>query len=252
MIQSDEHAPHTIYISIYTVKQLSNRSVVKIEHGQARTKFRMDLAVRSTAYVIKLQSQCLFVSFSLAQLALSRSFNLFLAILRVCGIQFNVFGDRIKIQDLNNHVDVMHQREAKLLAKIQALTEEVEVQSRNKARAINKLNRARSDSEALAASLDKARATSGQDGVSRSSPIRASNSSSMYLSHALLWSAVGSFFYSRSTMGNLEFKLIMSLLIPAVMLFLAPCDAPPATWRLALTQSVASGVLGFLISHSLC
>lgn len=212
----------------------------------------MDIAVRSTAYVINLQSKCVLVSFSLAQLALSRSFNLFLAILRVCGIHFNVFGDRLKIQDLNKHIDVMHQREAKLLAKIQALTEEVEVQNRDKTRAIKKLNKARSDSEALVASLDNTRATSGQDEVSNSSHIRASNSSSMYLSHALLWSAVGSFFYSRSTMGSLEFKLVMSLLIPAVMLFLAPCDGPPATWRLALIQSVASGVLGFLMSHSLC
>lgn len=214
----------------------------------------MDVAIRSTSYVLGLQSKALLASISLAQLWLTISAKLVLTLLSLMGLLPNEYANRLKIQELNTHVDIMHQREAKLLERVETLTAEAESQSKDKSRAIRKLHKARLDSEAMAASLDDLRSTPSQQGANDSSQSRAGDSgfSDVALSHALLWSAVGSVFLSRASMAALEFKLLMTILIPVVMMFVMPGDAPRGGWRLVLTQCVSSGVLGFLLNHRLC
>lgn len=214
----------------------------------------MDVAIRSTGYVLALQSKAVLASISVAQLWLTTSAKLVLTLISLLGLLPNDYANYIKIKDLNTHVDIMHQREAKLLERVETLTAEAQSQSKDKSRAIRKLHKARSDTEALAASLDDLRATPSLQNGGDSNHSRAGHvvTNGVILSHALLWSAVVGAFLSRGSMATLEFKLLMTILVPVVMIFISPGDAPHGGWRLALTQCVSSGVLGFLLNHRLC
>mmetsp|Transcript_11510 Transcript_11510/g.34570 ORF Transcript_11510/g.34570 Transcript_11510/m.34570 type:complete len:215 (+) Transcript_11510:686-1330(+) len=214
----------------------------------------MEVALRSTGYLLSLQSRAMLMPLSLLKLWLTASANLFVTLLALVGLMPNEYANRVKINELNRHVDIMHQREAVLMQRLEAMSAEVEAQSRDKSRALRKMHRARTDMQSLAASLEdlqsSAAATAGIPTVSGSSG--RGGASAGVLGHALLWSAVLSTYLCSRTMAKLEFKLLLTVIIPAVLLFLAPGDAPARGWRAAAVQCVSSGVLGFTLNHLLC
>lgn len=209
----------------------------------------MDVALRSTGYVLNLQTKALLASVSVAHVWLGISAKVVMMLLSCMGVMPNDYANRLQIRELNQHVDVMHRREAKLLERVETLTEERQHESRDKARAIRKLQKARSQSESLAASLEDLKSQP----ISEVNPSRAGQTSrnDNIVGHVLLWSAVAAAFLNSGSLPSLECKLLTAILVPAVVVWVMPGDVSHGGKRLLITQCVSCCVLGFLLNHRL-
>lgn len=203
--------------------------------------------VRSTGFLVGLQARALLLPWYIGRLWLVGCLNVVLAMVNMLGLMPSEYANRLKIKELNRHVDTMHQREEEYRRRIQTLTQQLEQQNKDKGKALKKLQRARADNQSLADALEGLQ--SMQEGSWRG-PGGDGGGASVHnarLTHVLLWSAGAAAYLCSRSLSSLQQKLMMSVFIPVTIMYLQSETGHPG-WRTSVIQCASAGILGFAIN----